>query len=79
MNVNEKVIVSKRIHDLMKIAGLLVKNNYVVQIRYEDCGNYILEYDNVRPDLASGRYVYMTQEKYENYCCSQQMEADGWN
>lgn len=80
MSFNEKVIVSQNLKDLMKIAKILIKEGYLVQLRYEDCGNYTLEYEQTELDLASGCYVYMTQDEYDAYyaqtVCSDEDDED---
>ena len=54
-------------NDINEAIQILVKNDYVVALHYEDCGIYRLEFEYEREDWAQYKTTWIPVEEYEEF------------
>ena len=58
--------VEEMFDDISVMTQILIKNEYEVLLRYEDCGIYVLEYCDSRDSRLGGdRFTTVTEDEYE--------------
>lgn len=59
-NSNENPNYKEDMHNLI---DLLIRNDYVCEVRYEDCGIYVVVFDYNKPDWGGPQLVWIDPEK----------------
>lgn len=49
--------------DMHNLIDLLIRNDYICEVRYEDCGIYVVTFDYNKPDWGGPKLVWIDPEK----------------